>query len=66
MSKEASKRVAQFNIRMEKELLDRYREYCARNGLDPHLQVINFIRRLVESEFDFQEKLWQVLMEEAK
>jgi uncharacterized protein (DUF4415 family) len=54
---------AQFNIRMDRDLLERYREFCDRNGLDPQGQVINFIRRLVESEYDFQEKLWQVLTE---
>ncbi|MFQ5838315.1 MAG: hypothetical protein ACE5HJ_05980 [Thermoplasmata archaeon] len=54
---------AQFNIRMDRDLLKRYREFCDRNGLDPQGQVVNFIRRLVESEYDFQEKLWQILTE---
>ncbi len=54
---------AQFNIRMDAELLKMYREYCDRNGLDPQGQVVNFIKRLVNAEFDFQEKLWQVLTE---
>ncbi len=54
---------AQFNIRMDQKLLRRYREYCDQNGLDPQGQVINFIRRLVDSEYDFQEKLWQILTE---
>ncbi|MCJ2520961.1 MAG: hypothetical protein LN412_08505 [Candidatus Thermoplasmatota archaeon] len=54
---------AQFNIRMDRELLENYRSFCDRNGLDPQRQVINFIKRLLEAEFDFQEKLWQVLME---
>ncbi len=55
---------AQFNIRMDAELLRRYRDFCDRNGLDPHGQVINFMRRLVESEYDFQEKLWEILREQ--
>ncbi len=54
---------AQFNIRMDAELLQRYRDYCDANGLDPQRQVINFIKRLVRAEFDFQEKLWEVLTE---
>ncbi len=54
---------AQFNIRMNSELLQKYRDYCDANGLDPQGQVINFIKRIVESEYDFQEKLWQVLIE---
>jgi hypothetical protein len=48
---------------MDRDLLQRYREFCDRNGLDPQGQVINFIKRLVESEYDFQEKLWEVLTE---
>ncbi|MFQ5986947.1 MAG: hypothetical protein ACE5KQ_06275 [Thermoplasmata archaeon] len=55
---------SQFNIRMDTELLQRYRDFCDRNGLDPHGQVINFMRRLVESEYDFQEKLWEILREQ--
>lgn len=54
---------AQFNIRLDRELLEKYREFCNRNGLDPQGQVINFIKRLVDSEYDFQEKLWQILTE---
>lgn len=56
---------AQFNIRMDRDLLERYREYCDQNGLDPQGQVVNFIRRVVEAEFDFQEKLWEILTEGA-
>ncbi len=52
---------AQFNIRMDQELLQQYRDYCDRNGLDPQGQVINFIKRLVQSEYDFQEKLWEII-----
>ncbi len=55
---------AQFNIRMDAEVLRRYRDFCDRNGLDPHGQIINFMRRLVESEYDFQEKLWEILREQ--
>ncbi|MEE8232274.1 MAG: hypothetical protein V3R46_03035 [Thermoplasmata archaeon] len=55
---------SQFNIRMDAELLRLYRDFCDRNGLDPHGQVINFMRRLVESEYDFQEKLWEILREQ--
>ncbi len=56
--------VLQFNIRVDADLLQRYRDYCKQNGLDPHGQVVNFMRRLVESQFDFQEKLWEILREE--
>ena len=55
---------SQFNIRMDAKLLRLYRDFCDRNGLDPHGQVINFMRRLVESEYDFQEKLWEILREQ--
>ncbi len=54
---------AQFNIRMDADLLRRYREYCDKNGLDPQGQVIHFIRRVVHAEYDFQERLWKVLTE---
>ncbi len=52
---------AQFNIRMDRDLLEKYREYCDKNGLDPQGQVVNFIRRIVLAEYDFQERLWEVL-----
>ena len=57
---------AQFNIRIDEDLLRAYKEYCKENGLDPHGQIVNFMRRLVSSEFDFQEKLWEILRQNAK
>ena len=55
----------QYNIRVDAEVLRRFREYCARNGLDPQGQVILFMKRVLESEFDFQERLWTALQEES-
>ncbi len=55
----------QFNIRVDRTVLDRFREYCRRNGLDPHGQIVLFMRRVLETEFDFQERLWSALKEEG-
>ena len=57
---------AQFNIRIDTELLRRYKEFCRENGLDPQGQIINFMRRMVDSKFMFQEKLWEVLTQDVK
>jgi len=57
---------SQFNIRISKELLDRYREYCERHGLDPHGQIVIFMKRVVDAEYDFQDKLWDALRAEAE
>ncbi len=51
----------QFNIRLDDELLGRYREYCDHHGLDPAGQIVLFMKRVVEAEYDFQEKLWEAL-----
>ena len=59
MSRASAK--TQFNIRLEDELLERYREYCDRHGLDPVGQIVIFMKRVVEAEYDFQEKLWEAL-----
>lgn len=56
----------QFNIRVDGEVLDRFREYCARNGLDPQGQVVLFMKRVLDSEFDFQERLWKSLQGENR
>ena len=56
----------QFNIRVDGEVLDRFREYCARNGLDPQGQVVLFMKRVLDSEFDFQERLWTSLQGESR
>ncbi|MEW5759192.1 MAG: hypothetical protein AB1779_00320 [Candidatus Thermoplasmatota archaeon] len=58
--------LSQFNVRMEAELLEKYRKYCKENGLDPHIQIVNYIRRLVETKYDFQEKLWEIMREGKK
>ncbi len=55
----------QFNIRLDGDVLARFREYCVRNGLDPQGQVVLFMKRVLESEFDFQERLWSALQEET-
>jgi hypothetical protein len=52
---------AQFNIRLDPELYRRYRAYCDQNGLDPVLQIINYIQRLVQTQYNVQEKLWEVM-----
>jgi hypothetical protein len=57
---------AQFNIRIDEDLLRAYKEFCKENGLDPHGQIVNFMKRLVTSEFDFQDKLWEILRQDAK
>ena len=55
----AKERMGQFNVRMNAELLEKYKKYCETNGLDPHQQIILFITKVVETQFDFQEKLWE-------
>lgn len=55
----------QFNIRVRREVLDRFREYCRRNGLDPQGQIVLFMRKVLDTEFDFQARLWSALREEA-
>jgi len=55
----------QFNIRVETEILQRFRDYCRRNGLDPQGQIVLFMKRVLETEFDFQERLWSALQEET-
>jgi hypothetical protein len=55
----------QFNIRVDAEVLRRFRGYCVRNGLDPQGQIVLFMKRVLDSEFDFQERLWTALQEEG-
>ncbi len=55
----------QFNIRVEGEVLVRFREYCHRNGLDPQGQIVLFMQKVLETEFDFQQRLWSALKEES-
>ena len=55
----------QFNIRVDAEVLARFRAYCSRNGLDPQGQVVLFMKRVLDSEFDFQERLWTALQAES-
>jgi hypothetical protein len=54
----------QFNIRVEREVLEQFRKYCRQNGLDPQGQVILFMKRVLDSEFDFQDRLWSALQKE--
>ena len=55
----------QFNIRVDGEVLTRFREYCRRNGLDPQGQIVLFMQRVLDTEFDFQERLWSALKAET-
>jgi antitoxin component of RelBE/YafQ-DinJ toxin-antitoxin module len=55
----------QFNIRVDGEVLARFREYCRRNGLDPQGQIVLFMQRVLDKEFDFQERLWSALKAET-
>ena len=55
----------QFNIRVDVEVLRRFRDYCRRNGLDPQGQIVLFMRRVLDTEFDFQERLWSALKAET-
>lgn len=55
----------QYNIRVDADVLRRFREYCVRNGLDPQGQILLFMKRVLESEFDFQERLWTALQAES-
>lgn len=61
----ARKGKVQFNIRVDGETLERFRAYCARNGLDPQGQIVLFMKRVLDSEFDFQERLWTALQAET-
>ena len=55
----------QFNIRVDGEVLSRFRGYCRRNGLDPQGQIVLFMQRVLDTEFDFQERLWSALKAET-
>ncbi len=61
----ARKGKVQFNIRVDGDVLEKFREYCTRNGLDPQGQVVLFMKRVLDSEFDFQERLWTALQAES-
>ncbi len=54
-------RKAQFNIRVDEDLLGAFRKFCDQNGLDPQAQIVHFMRRVVNSEVDLQDKLWEAL-----
>ncbi len=55
----------QFNIRVDSEVLEDFRVYCRENGLDPQGQVVLFMKRVLDSQFDFQERLWTALQSEG-
>lgn len=57
---------SQYNIRIDARLLQRYKDFCKENGLDPQGQIVNFMKRIVDSEYLFQEKLWEVLTKDMK
>ena len=61
----ARREKVQYNIRVESEVLRGFREYCNRNGLDPQGQIVLFMKRVLESEFDFQERRWLALQSES-
>ncbi len=54
-------RKAQFNIRVDEDLLEAFRKFCDQNGLDPQAQIVHFMRRVVDAEVDLQDKLWEAL-----
>jgi len=60
----AKKAPAQFNIRLDPDLYRKYREYCAHNGLDPVLLIINYVQRVVKTQYNVQEKLWELMSKE--
>lgn len=64
MAKKDRQARAQFNIRLDPELYRKYRAYCEANGLDPVLQLINYMQRLVRTQYNVQEKLWEVMRKE--
>ncbi len=55
----------QFNIRVDGDVLEKFRVYCRANGLDPQGQVVLFMKRVLDSEFDFQDRLWTALRTEG-
>lgn len=63
--KAARKEKVQFNIRVDQEVLDQFRRYCEENGLDPQGQIVLFMKRVLDSEFDFQQRLWAALQSES-
>ncbi len=65
MSPKAKGEKVQFNIRVDREVLEKFRHYCLKNGLDPQGQVVLFMKRVLDSEFDFQERLWTALQTES-
>ena len=51
----------QFNIRMEAKLLRQFRSYCEKQALDPHQLMVNYVRRVVAEQPDFQGTLWELV-----
>ncbi len=62
----ASGKHKQLNVRIDEELLERFRDYCGKEGLDPHQLVINFIQRAVDEQVPFQDRLWQQMLKNAE
>ncbi len=65
MTQKTKAEKVQFNIRVDRDVLEKFRAYCRANGLDPQGQIILFMRRVLDSEFDFQERLWTALQSEG-
>ncbi len=65
MTTKAKGEKVQFNIRVDRNVLEKFRTYCRENGLDPQGQVVLFMKRVLDSEFDFQERLWTALQPES-
>lgn len=63
--RKASPDKIQFNIRVDPQVLEGFRRYCTENGLDPQGQIVLFMKRVLNIEFDFQERLWAALKEES-
>lgn len=64
-TRKGSSEKVQFNIRVNPEVLEGFRRYCSENGLDPQGQIVLFMKRVLNTEFDFQERLWSALKEES-
>jgi hypothetical protein len=58
--------MAQFNVRMDAKLLDDYKRYCEENGLDPHQQVVLYIKKVLEMRYNFQDRLYEQMLKGKK
>ena len=61
-----AKRWAQFNIRIDADLLDSYREHCREQAIDPHGYVIKRMEELVQMKPKFLDRMWEEVEKSAK